>query len=117
MTHNGFYIDEKQPPKGRCKPYLVGKDRKKRVRKKVKTSAGATRIVKRRIDPTEGVPNRKWGHDARHLLRRQVRLRPVRAAVRGAGARPGRQPRADRELPVPAGRPRRAGRARRCRRP
>ena len=32
MTHNGFYIDEAQPPKGRCKPYLVGKDRKKRVR-------------------------------------------------------------------------------------
>ena len=63
MTHNGFYIDEAQPPKGRCKPYLVGKDRKKRIRKKVKTRAGATRIVKTRIDPTEGVPNRKWGHD------------------------------------------------------
>jgi plastocyanin len=63
MTHNGFYIDEKQPPKGHCKPYLVGKDRKKRVRKKVKGRAGRVRIVKRRLDPTEGVPNRKWGHD------------------------------------------------------
>jgi hypothetical protein len=62
MTHNGIYIDEKQPPKGRCKPYLVGKDRKKRVRRKVKGSAGRTRIVRRRIDPTDGVPNRKWGH-------------------------------------------------------
>jgi plastocyanin len=63
MTHNGAYIDEAQPPKGRCKPYLVGKDRKKRVRRKVKGRAGRVRIVKRRIDPTEGVPNRKWGHD------------------------------------------------------
>jgi hypothetical protein len=62
MTHNGFYIDEKQPPKGRCKPYLVGKDKKKRIRKKVKGRAGKKRIVKRRLDPTEGVPNRKWGH-------------------------------------------------------
>ena len=62
MTHNGIYIDEAQPPKGRCKPYLVGKDRKKRVRQKVKGAAGKTRIVKRRIDPTEGVPNRDWGH-------------------------------------------------------
>ena len=65
MTHNGIYIDEAQPPKGRCKPYLVGKDRKKRVRQKVTGSAGRTRIVRRRIDPTEGVANRKWGvaHD------------------------------------------------------
>ncbi|MGH2837657.1 MAG: cupredoxin domain-containing protein [Thermoleophilaceae bacterium] len=62
MTHNGIYIDEAQPPKGRCKPYLVGKDRKKRVRKKVKSRAGVTRTVKVPLDPTEGVPNRKWGH-------------------------------------------------------
>ena len=62
MTHNGIYIDEAQPPKGRCKPYLVGKDRKKRVRRKVKGRSGRKRIVKRRIDPTKGVPNRKWGH-------------------------------------------------------
>jgi plastocyanin len=63
MTHNGAYIDEAQPPKGRCKPYLVGKDRKKRVRKKVRGRAGRVRIVKRRIDPTAGVPNRDWGHE------------------------------------------------------
>jgi plastocyanin len=63
MTHNGIYIDEQQPPKGRCKPYLVGKDRKKRVRQKVRGRAGRVRVVRRRIDPTEGVPNRKWGHN------------------------------------------------------
>ena len=63
MTHNGLYIDEAQPPKGHCKPYLVGKDRKKRIREKVKGRAGRVRIVKRRIDPTEGVPNRPWGRD------------------------------------------------------
>jgi plastocyanin len=62
MTHNGIYIDEQQPPKGRCKPYLVGKDRKKRIRQRVKGRDGRARIVRRRIDPTDGVPNRKWGH-------------------------------------------------------
>jgi plastocyanin len=62
MTHNGIYIDEKEPPKGRCKPYLVGKDRKRRLKKKVKAHSGRVRIVRRRIDPTEGVPNRKWMH-------------------------------------------------------
>ena len=46
MTHQGLYIDESQPPKGRCKPYLVGKAAKKRPR----------------IDPTAGVKNRNWGH-------------------------------------------------------
>jgi len=62
MTHNGIYIDEAQPPKGRCKPYLVGKDRKKRIRKKIVGASGRKRVVRRRIKPTEGVPNRKWGH-------------------------------------------------------
>ena len=61
MTHQGIYIDEAQPPKGRCKPYLVGKDRKKRVREKVRGRAGQMRIIRRRLDPTEGVPNRPWG--------------------------------------------------------
>lgn len=42
MTHAGFYFDYEQPPKGRCKPYIVGP-----AKKKVK-------------DPTEGVPNRPW---------------------------------------------------------
>ncbi len=46
MTHQGLYIDESQPPKGRCEPYLVGKAAKKRPR----------------IDPTDGVKNRNWGH-------------------------------------------------------
>jgi hypothetical protein len=44
MTHEGFYIDESQPPKGRCEPYLVGK------------------AAKRDINPTAGVRNRSWGH-------------------------------------------------------
>jgi polyvinyl alcohol dehydrogenase (cytochrome) len=42
MTHAGFYFDYEQPPKGRCKPYIVPG-----YKKKVK-------------DPTEGVPNRPW---------------------------------------------------------
>jgi hypothetical protein len=46
MTHQGLYIDESQPPKGRCDPYLVGKAAKKRPR----------------IEPTAGVKNRNWGH-------------------------------------------------------
>lgn len=46
MTHQGLYIDESQPPEGRCKPYLVGKAAK----------------VRPKIDPTEGVKNRNWGH-------------------------------------------------------
>jgi hypothetical protein len=45
MTHNGFYIDESQAPKGRCKPYLVGKAARNE-----------------RIKVTAGVPNRSWGH-------------------------------------------------------
>jgi plastocyanin len=57
MTHEGFYVDEKQKPRGRCKPYLVGKDAKRKVRVK-----RGKRWVRRRLDPTSGVPNRKWGH-------------------------------------------------------
>ena len=48
MTHQGFYIDESQPPEGRCKPYLVGPTAKKRPK----------------VDPREGVKNRSWGHHA-----------------------------------------------------
>lgn len=44
MTHQGFYIDMAQPPRGRCKPYLVG------------------RAKRRGIDVTAGVRNRSWGH-------------------------------------------------------
>jgi plastocyanin len=47
MTHAGLYVDKKQPPTGRCKPYLVGRAAKRR----------------RPIDPTHGVPNRPWGHE------------------------------------------------------
>lgn len=79
MTHQGLYIDESQPPKGRCKPYLVGKAKKgkpmtQRQKQRMRRICGAkpTRAkraacerkmrAKRRIDPTEGVKNRSWGH-------------------------------------------------------
>ena len=48
MTHQGFYIDESQPPEGRCKPYLVGPTAKKQPK----------------VDPRDGVKNRSWGHHA-----------------------------------------------------
>jgi hypothetical protein len=83
MTHQGFYIDESQPPKGRCKPYLVGKEAKRKLKVKVpvkkktkkkgkhrkhhkahgKGHSGRTRTVFKKINPTAGVPNRSWGHD------------------------------------------------------
>ena len=44
MAHQGMYIDEAEPPKGRCKPYLVGKAAKKPG-----------------VSVTEGVRNRPWG--------------------------------------------------------
>jgi polyvinyl alcohol dehydrogenase (cytochrome) len=44
MIHAGWYFDYEQKPIGRCKPYIIGK---------------AAKTVK---DPTEGVPNRPWGH-------------------------------------------------------
>ena len=62
MTHQGIYIDEKQKPRGRCRPYLVGKDRKKRVKRVKRGRSGRKKVVKRRINPIAGVPNRKWGH-------------------------------------------------------
>jgi plastocyanin len=43
MTHEGLYIDKAEQPKGRCKPYMVGKAKRKWK------------------DPTVGVPNRTWG--------------------------------------------------------
>jgi plastocyanin len=59
MTHEGIYIDEQQAPKGRCKPYLVGKDAKRRVRPRL---AKGKRGKPRRLDPVAGVPNRPWSH-------------------------------------------------------
>jgi hypothetical protein len=84
MTHEGFYLDEAQPPVGRCAPYLINKPtaggtmtrvKKKLVTyKRVKTKAGKTKRVKivkvrwvkkkipgKPLDPTEGVLNRAWG--------------------------------------------------------
>jgi plastocyanin len=46
MTHMGMYIDKQEPPRGRCKPEIIGKAKKKWK------------------DPTEGVPNRAWGSHA-----------------------------------------------------
>jgi plastocyanin len=79
MTHNGFYIDEQQPPQGRCKPYFVGgvqeqKVVKKRVKKSVKYRIDMQgKLVKKvkwawkkrkvGVNLIAGVPNREWGHD------------------------------------------------------
>ena len=46
MAHEGWYIDTAQPPKGRCKPYLVGPAAKKKG--------------KHKVDVTDGVRNRTW---------------------------------------------------------
>ena len=55
MTHGGFYIDESQPPQGRCKPYMVGKEAKK---------AEALRKQGKKPKPWwNGVPNRPWSHN------------------------------------------------------
>jgi len=85
MTHQGLYIDEQQPPKGRCKPYFVGgvKEQTTRtVRRKhvhwrkvrVKRGARAGKVTRKRIvhwhkkkivegvPLLEGVPNRPFGH-------------------------------------------------------
>ena len=88
MTHEGIYVDEAQPPQGRCKPKLIGaagrKARKLARRKAIrdKRRARAGRRGKRRRGErrpnkhrwnkarrlaaivTEGVPNRPWGHHA-----------------------------------------------------
>jgi hypothetical protein len=56
MTHQGLYIDETQPPKGRCKPYLVGKAAKG------KPTGKRGKQRRKPIDPTKGVRNRSWGH-------------------------------------------------------
>ncbi|MFL5845483.1 MAG: hypothetical protein ACJ762_12390 [Solirubrobacteraceae bacterium] len=79
MTHNGFYVDEAQPPKGRCAPYLIGGKKPMRtVTKKVKKGVKyridkrgklvrkviwATKRKKVGMDIIDGVPNREWGHD------------------------------------------------------
>jgi plastocyanin len=56
MTHAGFYIDESQPPQGRCKPYLVGKAARKLEARK--------RAGKKTKPLFSGVPNRPWSHHA-----------------------------------------------------
>jgi len=77
MTHEGIYIDEQQPPKGRCKPYLVGNVEERRTvtklgKKKVRWSISKRgRLIRKArreklkvqvgIDPIEGVQNRPWG--------------------------------------------------------
>ena len=88
MTHEGMYIDEQQPPRGRCAPYLIGaagepKTEVKKVKRKVvrwkrkrfrDKKTGRMRVklvrkvrtkrVRRRVtvtpDPTVGVLNRPW---------------------------------------------------------
>ena len=96
MTHEGMYIDEQQPPQGRCKPYLIGdagkpktvvkKIRRKvvrwkrlplrskrtgRVRMKLVPQVKVKRIRKKVIetpDPTVGVPNRPWSTNHKDIF-------------------------------------------------
>jgi plastocyanin len=65
MSHAGVYVDVEQPPRGRCKPYLVGREGRKAFHRKAP-------------DLTKGVLNRDWrgapdavcgsgaGHSAHH---------------------------------------------------
>jgi hypothetical protein len=63
MAHEGTYIDELQPPKGRCKPYLVGPASKLRGDKKV--------------DVTDGVRNRAWSmHMTDNICGRRYKAPP-----------------------------------------
>ncbi|HYF28732.1 MAG TPA: hypothetical protein VD931_23525 [Baekduia sp.] len=85
MTHQGLYIDEQQPPQGRCRPYFVGGVQEQRTRVKrrkhvhwrklrAKRGARAGKVVRQRVvhwhrqrvttgvPLTEGVPNRPFGH-------------------------------------------------------
>jgi hypothetical protein len=92
MTHNGLYIDTAQPPKGRCKPYLVGGVQEQHtVTKKVKKSVSYRisrkgKLIKKirwakirskvGVNLTEGVPNRAWGHDHDSLCGVQLNKPP-----------------------------------------
>ena len=80
MTHEGFYVDEQQPPKGRCKPYLVGgveeqrtvtKLGKKKVKWTISKRGKLIRKAKRQkrqekvgVNPIDGVPNRPFDKHA-----------------------------------------------------
>jgi plastocyanin len=66
MSHAGVYVDQQAPPRGRCRPYLVGKEGRKAFHRKAP-------------DVTKGVLNREWrgqpdpvcgsgaGHSAHHV--------------------------------------------------
>ena len=95
MTHEGLYVDEQQPPRGRCKPKLINRPAKARKRraKARKRARGVRRRQARRqarrsglaitrrpaqrrrwrkaapraFRPWDGVPNRPW-HDGHYDL-------------------------------------------------
>ena len=92
MAHEGTYIDTAQPPKGRCKPYLVGPTAKLKGKKKV--------------DVTEGVRNRAWSmNSTEHVCGKRYGRpacdRPMEDLATGPPAEHGD----DRELPIQTGRP------------
>ena len=92
MTHEGIYIDQAQPPKGRCKPYLVG--------------PAAKRKGKQKVDVTAGVRNRAWSHHPTDQVcgKRYGAPpceRPLAEQPPGTADRHGD----DRQLPLPARRP------------
>ena len=107
MTHEGIYIDEQQPPKGRCKPYLVGDVEEQRDGHEARQEEGQVVDLQARqarpqgharedrrstvgIDPTEGVPNRPWGNHAGPALRHHRAARPCDRPEVAAPARPRR---------------------------
>ena len=72
MTHEGVYIDENQPPVGRCAPYLINKPtpegRWTRVRKKVKV------WVTRRVKKWQ----RRGGERVRVTVKRRVKVTRIK---------------------------------------
>lgn len=73
MTHQGLYIDEQQPPRGRCTPYLVGGLKEQTVRVKRRRHVHVRKVRVRRAVRTRGT--------RRSAARRRVVTRVVRRKV------------------------------------
>ena len=89
MTHEGLYVDEMQPPVGRCRPYLINQPtpqggRWTRVRKRV------VKYERRKVRAKRKAARRSAGRGraTRYKKVRVVRTRWVRRKVRGTAIRP-----------------------------
>ena len=77
MTHEGLYIDEAQPPRGRCEPYLIN-DNPTTV-----TQIRRTRHIHRRVHRHRIRKGRNKGKIRRHVHRRRhIHTRVVRVRER-----------------------------------